>query len=117
MQGIERAVESGTTIGREGCDITLSDPDVSRRHAQVQIRRDQLSIEDLGSTNGTFVNGERIDRAPDASATATRCESVRRCGSLRAPDATPSRVPDHCAARTTDPGPPRPSAHEPAASR
>jgi pSer/pThr/pTyr-binding forkhead associated (FHA) protein len=62
MVGAERRVESGSTIGREGCDITVSDPDASRRHAKVAIDDGQLSIEDLGSTNGTFVNGERIDQ-------------------------------------------------------
>jgi len=59
-QGAERPLEPGTTIGREGCDITLSDPDVSRRHAAIQIMAGELSIEDLGSTNGTFVNGVQI---------------------------------------------------------
>jgi hypothetical protein len=59
-QGTERPLEPGTTIGREGCDITLSDPDVSRRHAAIQIMAGEISIEDLGSTNGTFVNGEAI---------------------------------------------------------
>jgi predicted component of type VI protein secretion system len=59
-QGAEHAVESGNTIGREGCDITIADPDVSRRHAAIRIVGDELSIEDLGSTNGTLVNGEAI---------------------------------------------------------
>jgi pSer/pThr/pTyr-binding forkhead associated (FHA) protein len=62
IQGAERRVESRSTIGREGCDITVSDPDVSRRHAELAVAEGQLSIEDLGSTNGTFVNGERIDQ-------------------------------------------------------
>jgi predicted component of type VI protein secretion system len=61
-QGTEHSVEAGMTIGREGCDITLGDPDVSRRHAEIQISNGTLSIMDLGSTNGTFVNGERIDQ-------------------------------------------------------
>jgi len=60
-QGTEQPLEPGATIGREGCDITLSDPDVSRRHAAIQIVRDEVSIEDLGSTNGTLVNGQRIE--------------------------------------------------------
>jgi FHA domain-containing protein len=61
-EGAEHAVEQGTTIGREGCDITLGDPDVSRRHAEIQISNGDIVINDLGSTNGTFVNGERIDQ-------------------------------------------------------
>jgi pSer/pThr/pTyr-binding forkhead associated (FHA) protein len=59
-QGTEHRMESGATIGREGCDISLGDPDVSRRHAAIRLEGDAVTIEDLGSTNGTFVNGERI---------------------------------------------------------
>jgi pSer/pThr/pTyr-binding forkhead associated (FHA) protein len=41
-------------------DITISDPEVSRRHARFIMQDDNVMLEDLGSTNGTFLNGERI---------------------------------------------------------
>jgi uncharacterized protein YraI len=49
------------TIGRaQDNDVVLDDPQVSRHHARVLHRGDQISVEDLGSTNGTLVNGRRI---------------------------------------------------------
>jgi pSer/pThr/pTyr-binding forkhead associated (FHA) protein len=62
MHGREVAVLSGITLGRDDCDVVLSDPEVSRRHAVVLESPEGFAIEDLGSTNGTWVNGERIDR-------------------------------------------------------
>jgi pSer/pThr/pTyr-binding forkhead associated (FHA) protein len=53
-------LEPGQVIGREGCEIVLPDPEVSRRHAALRSVGDGIGIEDLGSLNGTFVNGERI---------------------------------------------------------
>ncbi|MGI6491582.1 MAG: DUF3662 domain-containing protein [Peptococcaceae bacterium] len=48
-------------VGRgEGCDIVLHDDSVSRRHARLERHRNQYKIVDLGSTNGTVVNGIRI---------------------------------------------------------
>jgi pSer/pThr/pTyr-binding forkhead associated (FHA) protein len=41
-------------------EITISDPEVSRRHARFIMQDDTIMLEDLGSTNGTFLNGERI---------------------------------------------------------
>ena len=51
-----------TTIGRSpDCNIFLDDVTVSRRHAVLIQRDGEISIEDLGSLNGTFVNRRRIE--------------------------------------------------------
>jgi hypothetical protein len=48
-------------IGRSsGCDIVLDDPNVSRRHAEVRRLGEGFSLVDLGSTNGTEVNDQRV---------------------------------------------------------
>ena len=53
-----------TLIGRHPeCGIQLDSNAVSRRHARVFVDGDQFAIEDLGSGNGTFVNGQRIETA------------------------------------------------------
>ena len=50
-----------TIVGRaKNCDIVLDDPRVSRRHARLLRVGERASIEDLGSSTGTFVNGRRI---------------------------------------------------------
>jgi S-DNA-T family DNA segregation ATPase FtsK/SpoIIIE len=52
-----------TEIGRAAdCDIRLDDDLVSRQHARVVVTRDSVEIADLGSTNGTRLNGEEISR-------------------------------------------------------
>jgi predicted Zn finger-like uncharacterized protein len=49
-------------LGRgAGCDIQLPDSEVSRRHAMLEVRDDAATLVDLGSTNGTYVEGVRID--------------------------------------------------------
>ena len=58
--GREQPVSDGMAIGREGCEVNLNDPEVSRRHAEIRTSGGSLGIEDLGSTNGTFVNEKRI---------------------------------------------------------
>lgn len=49
-------------VGRdESCDVVLSDEGISRRHARFIKQGEQYIIEDLGSTNGVYVNGTQID--------------------------------------------------------
>src|SRR3954447_18387841 len=51
-------------VGRSSeLDMVLVEDMVSRRHAKIIVADDQIFIQDLGSTNGTFVNGEKIKRA------------------------------------------------------
>ena len=47
-------------VGRENADLTVSDEEVSRRHLAVRPHEDGVELEDLGSTNGTFVDGARL---------------------------------------------------------
>jgi predicted Zn finger-like uncharacterized protein len=51
-----------TTMGRSGADINLDDPEASRQHAMLEIIGDHAILRDLGSTNGTFVDIERIEQ-------------------------------------------------------
>ncbi len=44
-------------------DVRLTDPTVSRLHAEISVQRSGVTVRDAGSTNGTFVNGVRIEAA------------------------------------------------------
>ena len=58
------APEKDIIVGRSSdLDMVLVEDMVSRRHARFAFADEQIWIEDLGSTNGTFVNGEKIKRA------------------------------------------------------
>jgi pSer/pThr/pTyr-binding forkhead associated (FHA) protein len=60
VPGITRSLDGGATIGRaEECNVRLADPMVSRHHALVIDSDGEAGIEDLGSANGTYVNGRR----------------------------------------------------------
>jgi DNA-binding NtrC family response regulator len=54
----------GLTVGKdEGCDVAVEDGFVSARHLRIEASRGRWWIVDLGSTNGTFVGGARVERA------------------------------------------------------
>ena len=64
-EGEEHGLDSSTlTVGRDPASgLSLASDDyVSTRHARVEPRSDGVWIEDLGSTNGTFVNGDRLTK-------------------------------------------------------
>jgi hypothetical protein len=53
---------TGATMGRSRqCDVMLDDPNVSRKHAEIRSRGGSWVLTDLGSTNGSRLNGRRLD--------------------------------------------------------
>jgi serine phosphatase RsbU (regulator of sigma subunit) len=60
---VEITAAGPVTIGRlAGQTLVFADHELSRRHARLSLIIDKVIVEDLGSTNGTFVSGERIAR-------------------------------------------------------
>jgi class 3 adenylate cyclase/predicted component of type VI protein secretion system len=106
--------EGEVTLGRNPvCDIVLSEEQISRQHAKLSVREGALTLEDLGSNNGTFVNGERITRVQTLVGTEvitigsfqlSISEGEATEGKRRDPQ-TPSsnRIPATAAPRTTRP--------------
>jgi len=60
-------------LGRSGVDLVIPDPGLSREHAKLEITPTSATIEDLGSANGTWVDGRRISRAPLTTGAEIRC--------------------------------------------
>lgn len=52
---------------REDCDLRIPLSDVSRKHCRMIVNGDTINVEDLGSSNGTYVNGDRVQKS-DVSA-------------------------------------------------
>jgi signal transduction histidine kinase len=56
---------SPVALGRDNSNvIRLHDTEVSRRHAEIRLEEEMYRIVDLGSANGTYVNGQLVDQAP-----------------------------------------------------
>jgi hypothetical protein len=53
-------------LGREGCELWIEDPSVSRRHAEIYLEGDAVYLRDLGSSNGTWINGQPVGPHPVA---------------------------------------------------
>src|SRR5688500_17339968 len=89
-----RAVES---------DVTLTDPTISRRHAELRSDDGVLLVRDLGSRNGTFRNGQRVDVAQLRAGDSVTFGAL----TLRIADVAPAQAPQ--------PAPPSPPAPRPVA--
>ncbi len=50
-------------LGRSGTDIEVDDTEVSRQHCALEVHGPKVRIVDLGSTNGTFVGGQRVENS------------------------------------------------------
>src|SRR5262249_52708474 len=63
-QGVRLELEGETVLGRSSeADLQLIDAKVSRQHCRFVIEGGELRVEDLGSQNGTYVNGARLESA------------------------------------------------------
>lgn len=60
LSGTEIEVEEEVVLGREGTDVEIEDSAVSRQHARFRHTDDGLEVADLDSTNGTYVNSDKI---------------------------------------------------------
>jgi pSer/pThr/pTyr-binding forkhead associated (FHA) protein len=84
-----------TTIGRlEDNAFQLAEPSVSSHHCEIQLRGNEVLIKDLGSTNGTFINGDQVKEA------VLKAGQILRLGKLElrledgtTPAATPGAAP------------------------
>jgi pSer/pThr/pTyr-binding forkhead associated (FHA) protein len=71
-------VPGQVVIGRQAdCDIAVASEEISRRHAQVRPTADGLLVEDLGSANGTFINGKRVQTGLMRPGEELRLDTIR----------------------------------------
>ncbi len=78
-QGAVFLLDADSFIGREaGLPVVLDDPRVSARHAELSYRREQWWLRDLGSSNGTLLNGQLVH-----SVVAVRSGDVLQCAAVR----------------------------------
>jgi S-DNA-T family DNA segregation ATPase FtsK/SpoIIIE len=68
------SLERGSYIlGRSGSRILIQDPELSRQHARLDVTDSDITITDLGSVNGTYVNGHKVRSAVVSTDSTIRC--------------------------------------------
>jgi predicted component of type VI protein secretion system len=117
LPGRRVAIDAELTIGRQGCDLTVSSPQVSRRHAELAPTAEGADVTDLGSRNGTFVNDERVaeSRPLRAGDTLRIGETVWEVATAQPAGADPGTAARGDVPAPPPPPPPQPPAPAPAA--
>lgn len=99
------AVAREMVIGRqEGSDLHLPADEISRRHARIKPAPAGLHVEDLGSSNGTFINGRRIQEGLLAPGDELRLDTVRFLLVAPGMDAQKQSGPAGAAVHPVEPG-------------
>jgi hypothetical protein len=71
-------LQSTMVIGRQSeCEIPIPSEEVSRRHAELRVTPDGVMVEDLGSSNGTYINDRRITRQLMKAGDELRLDTIR----------------------------------------
>jgi type III secretion system (T3SS) inner membrane Yop/YscD-like protein len=78
---VHRLTKPRVILGRQGADIPIDDPEISRHHCLLEVRETYINLKDMDSTNGTFFDGERARAAMLQDGTEFRIgESLIRVG-------------------------------------
>jgi pSer/pThr/pTyr-binding forkhead associated (FHA) protein len=86
--------EEKTTIGRvEDNTFQIAEPSVSSHHCEVLLRGNDVIIKDLNSTNGTYINGEKVSESPLKPGQILRLGQVEMRLETDAPAGPPSKKP------------------------
>jgi hypothetical protein len=99
--GLRVELDGELVVGREAEGLTIDDPELSRRHAVLRTIDGVVEIEDLGSRNGTLVNGLRIeaptrvgnDDAITVGRTTLTVELPRAAATIASPLPAPTAAP------------------------
>jgi predicted Zn finger-like uncharacterized protein len=60
---VHKLTKPRVVVGRQGSDIPLNDPEISRFHCVLEVRETHINLKDMDSTNGTFYGEERVRAA------------------------------------------------------
>lgn len=72
------AVIDNAVIGRQpDCDIPVPAEEISRHHARLKVTSEGVHVEDLGSANGTYINGKRVEKGVLKPGEELRLDTVR----------------------------------------